>query len=482
MVAFYGLALAGAVALASVPLLMARVNVGLAFKAAIFCFVGAFLILKAIVPRRDRFAPPGPRLDPATQPRLFAEIRRTASATGQAHPADVFLVADVNAFVTHRGGFMGLGSRRVMGLGLPLLQALTVPELRAVLAHEFGHFDGGDVALGPWIYGTRGALLRTLQDLHEHSRALTLPFQWFAHLFFRVTHAISRHQEVKADQLAARVAGREHLASGLRATDAAAYVFVPYWHANVDPLLSAGFLPPLAAGFDTFREAPWLAGLLSSREPAAEDPFDTHPSLPARLTALGVTPPDSKPVTGARAVSLLDDLPALEGRLAAHLTSPGGRASKPKGTSLSLTPEPRPLTPITWAEVGTKVWLPDWEKAARKYSRHLEGLTPAALPRFDWERLGRRLTAGEPDAQPVHAADSLVGVALAVALSRVGFTVDSTPGLNATLVGQADRIEPFGVRERLASDPEAVAAWQELCTRVGIAEVDLGSVAGTRAG
>ena len=89
---------------------------------------------------------------------------------------------------------MGLGSRRVMGLGLPLLQALTVPELRAVLAHEFGHLDGGDVALGPWIYSTRGALLRTLQDLHQHSQALTLPFQWFANLFFRVTHAISRHR------------------------------------------------------------------------------------------------------------------------------------------------------------------------------------------------------------------------------------------------------------------------------------------------
>jgi Zn-dependent protease with chaperone function len=482
MIAFYGLALVAAAALAALPLLMVRVSAGLAFKAAIFCFVGAFLILKAIVPRRDHFEPPGPRLDPATQPRLFAEIRRTASATRQAEPADVFLLADVNAFVTHRGGFMGLGSRRVMGLGLPLLQALTVPELRAVLAHEFGHLDGGDVALGPWIYSTRGALLRTLQDLHQHSQALTLPFQWFANLFFRVTHAISRHQEVKADQLAARVVGREPLASGLQATDAAAYVFAPYWHANVYPLLSAGFLPPLAAGFDTFREAPWLAGLLSSREPAAENPFDTHPSLPARLAALGVTPADSKPATGPRAVSLLDDPAALESRLATHLTSPEGRASKPEGTSSSLTPEPRPLTPITWDEVGTKVWLPDWEKAADKHRRHLEGLTPATLPGFDWERLGRRLTAGQSDAQPLHAADSLVGVALAVALSRAGFTVDSTPGLNATLVGPADRIEPFGVRERLASGPEAVAAWQELCLRVGIAEVDLGSLAKTRAG
>jgi Zn-dependent protease with chaperone function len=34
---------------------------------------------------------------------------------------------------------MGFGSRRVMGLGLPLLQALNVSQLEAVLAHEFGH-------------------------------------------------------------------------------------------------------------------------------------------------------------------------------------------------------------------------------------------------------------------------------------------------------------------------------------------------------
>ena len=58
---------------------------GFTFKTAIFCFVGAFLILKAIVPRRDHFEPPGPRLDPATQPHLFAEIRRMASRFEQPH-------------------------------------------------------------------------------------------------------------------------------------------------------------------------------------------------------------------------------------------------------------------------------------------------------------------------------------------------------------------------------------------------------------
>lgn len=52
---------------------------------------------------------------------------------------------------------MGVGSKRVMGLGLPLLNALTVSELRAVLAHEFGHFVGGDTSLGKWIHKTRSA-------------------------------------------------------------------------------------------------------------------------------------------------------------------------------------------------------------------------------------------------------------------------------------------------------------------------------------
>ena len=90
-------------------------------------------------------------------------------------PTEVYLVADVNAFVTTRGGFMGFGSRRVMGLGLPLLQTLGVRELRAVLAHEFGHYHGGDTKLGPWIYKTRAAIGRTLQGLAGYSAMLQKP-------------------------------------------------------------------------------------------------------------------------------------------------------------------------------------------------------------------------------------------------------------------------------------------------------------------
>jgi hypothetical protein len=48
-------------------------------------------------------------------------------------------------------------------------------------------------------------------------------------------------------------------------------------------------------------------------------------------------------------------------------------------------------------------------------------------------------------------------------------------------VGLGERVEPFGLRERFAADPDTVRAWPELCARAGIADVDLGSVAKKRA-
>ena len=97
----------------------------------------------------------------AEHPRLFENLETIAQATRQAMPAEVYLVPDVNAWVTQRGGVMGLGSRRVMGLGLPLMRILTCSQLSAVPAHEFGHYHGGDTKIGPWIYKTRTAIGRT---------------------------------------------------------------------------------------------------------------------------------------------------------------------------------------------------------------------------------------------------------------------------------------------------------------------------------
>ena len=49
-----------------------------------------------------------------------------------------------------------------MIVGLPLLHLVSERGLRAVIAHEFGHYAGGDTKLGPWIHRTRAAIGRTI--------------------------------------------------------------------------------------------------------------------------------------------------------------------------------------------------------------------------------------------------------------------------------------------------------------------------------
>src|SRR5262249_4618587 len=152
------------------------------FNPTLFCIAGAGIILFSILPRWDRFAPPGPLLRSEEHPGLFDAIASVAIGTGQPMPSEVYLIPDVNAWVAQRGGIMGCGSRRIMGIGFPLLQLLTVSELRAVLAHEFGHYHGGDTKLGPWIYKTRAAIGRTLQGLASRG-SLQAPFRWYGNQF-----------------------------------------------------------------------------------------------------------------------------------------------------------------------------------------------------------------------------------------------------------------------------------------------------------
>jgi Zn-dependent protease with chaperone function len=471
MAGFYGLAIAIALGLVWIPYAEFRYANRLHARLALFCLAGSFLILKSIIPKPDRFQPPGPRLFPPRHPRLFAELRRIAGAAAQEMPAEVYLVGDVNAWVSQRGGVMGFGSRRVMGLGLPLLQALRVSELRAVVAHEFGHYFGGDVKLGPWIYKTRAALVRTVQALAGHSGLLARPFLWYAALFFRATHAISRHQEVQADALAAGVAGGAALASGLKATHAAALAFQAYWAQEVVPVLGAGYLPPLAGGFSRFlREPKVAAGLQEAVEveirEGQHDPYDTHPSLRDRLAAVRATArargKGPEPETDPAAVSLLDGLPEIEKQLIA---------------SAADRDTVRRLKPVQWDDVGHAVYLPRWETFLREHGAALSKVTPATLPDLDWEALEKRLRAStRQEGDATGLAEFAVGAGLSVALSRQGFGIEAAPGMSVILVRGGQRLEPFAVRAALAGH-EAAERWRALTGEIGIADLDLGQVA-----
>lgn len=104
MVGFYVLALAMAGGLLFIPYAEVAYSDRINARLTLFCIAGGLTILWSILPRVDTFTPPGPRLTPSTAPQLFTMINDVAQKTSQARPEDVYLLNEVNAFVTHRGG------------------------------------------------------------------------------------------------------------------------------------------------------------------------------------------------------------------------------------------------------------------------------------------------------------------------------------------------------------------------------------------
>jgi heat shock protein HtpX len=466
MVGFYALALGMLVGLVYIPYAEWSYAGRLHLKLAFGCLLGAGAIALAIVPRVDRFEDPGPELEPQRFARLFACIAGIAQRTGQAMPAQVFLVGDMNAWVAHRGGVMGFGSKRVMGIGWPLLQVLSVKQLEAVLAHEFGHYHGGDTRLGPWIYKTRSAIGRTLESLGNEGW-LHLPFKWYGTLFLRLTHAVSRAQELAADRLAAHVAGARAMIEGLKRVHAGAAAFDAYWAQEVSPVLSDGYRTPLARGFSTFMRVARIQTAMQSfvareLEAGETDPYDTHPALRDRIAALGGDVKDAGLEVaedgGGPAIELLGDVDAAESMLLAFLIKQSS------------------LKPIGWDEVPETLLVPRWRSQAVSVAPILNGLELGQLPRVVREQkqaiLKAVLTRSIPEENVPQVLAAVAGSWLVMVLLERGFTPRSPLGESHSM-HRGDRcVEPFSVAAAV-SDPAADAGWLEAIRAAGVEAASL---------
>ena len=111
-IGFYALALGIAGALLYIPYAEVTYLHRINGRITIFAILGAGAILWAIIPRIDRFQAPGPSLTRTDQPRLFATLEDVARLAEQEMPPEVYLVPEMKAWVTQRGGIMGFGSWR----------------------------------------------------------------------------------------------------------------------------------------------------------------------------------------------------------------------------------------------------------------------------------------------------------------------------------------------------------------------------------
>lgn len=466
MIGYYVLALAVSAALLWIPYAEFRYLERVDGRIAFACLAGAVTILWALVPRPDRFERPGPQLTPSTAPELFSLIDGVAAATSQPRPAEVYLLNEVNAWVSQRGGTMGFGSRRVMGVGLPLMNSLTRAELQAVIAHEFGHYVGGDVGLGPWIYKTRAAIARTMAALNDSY--LQWIFNGYGRMFMRLTMAVSREQEFVADETAARISGSAPMVSALQKVAMLGPAYSVYLQHEVLPILQRGFIPPLAEGFDRFIANPEtrtaFQQMVQQTTGDVDRQFDTHPPLSERVAALERLPVAQIPATAETSQPILKNPEKHARLLLEHNAGPDSI---------------RQLNAIQWEDVGDSIYAKEWHHIADTFATALAALTIGTLPagKKAYAELGKELkNKGQAfvDAdERLGRAAYVISSALGAALLRAGWRLETGPGRPLEVKNGESSLIPREVVGRLIEDAGFYKEWEAKSEALGISGIPL---------
>ena len=204
-------------------------------------------MLKALFFIQHRFDVEDIEITRQDQPQLFDFIDRLADEARAPRAHKVYLSARVNAAVFYDLSLLNLiiPSKKNLEIGLGLVNVVTLGELKAVLAHEFGHFAQRSMAVGRWVYisqqiaghivARRDALDKLLQQLSR----LDLRIAWVGWMLsiivwsirsmmdvlFRgvllAQRALSRQMEFQADLVAVSLTGSDALIHALHKLNAA---------------------------------------------------------------------------------------------------------------------------------------------------------------------------------------------------------------------------------------------------------------------
>lgn len=183
----------------------------------------------------------------AQQPRLFEFIDRIADEAQAPHAHKVYLSPRVNAAVFYDLSLLNLffPSKKNLEIGLGLVNVVTLGELKAILAHEFGHFAQRSMAVGRWVYiaqqiaGHIVAKRDMLDTFLQKLSRLDIRVAWIGwvlsvivwsirslmDILFRgvviAQRALSRQMEFQADLVAVSLTGSDALINALHGLGAA---------------------------------------------------------------------------------------------------------------------------------------------------------------------------------------------------------------------------------------------------------------------
>ncbi|GET40890.1 M48 family metallopeptidase [Microseira wollei] len=237
----------------------------------------------------------------------------------------ILLLDEFNAAVVQRPrlGIFGWQQNYLL-IGLPLMQALSQSQFRAVLAHELGHLSGNHSRFAGWIYRLGITWYQILERLQREQGGSSFIFDsffnWYAPFFNAYSFVLAPMDEYEADRCAAELAGAKNAAEALINVEVKARFLESSFWPDVLKQVQHQIEPPATtytrmftaletAGNSEFATK-WLQQALAEKTNNA----DTHPCLSDRLTALGYSQANQQkltlppPVKTSAAQQLLGDV------------------------------------------------------------------------------------------------------------------------------------------------------------------------------
>jgi len=152
---------------------------------------------------------PGRALEEAEAPALWGLAREVAESVATRPVDEIRITPGTEMAVYERGTASERRhdvAHRILIMGVGLINGFEQGALRAVLAHEYGHFAHRDTAGGDVALRVRRDMTMFAIALYQHGQAVwwNLAFQFlrlYDFLFRRISHGAVRLQEVLADRM-----------------------------------------------------------------------------------------------------------------------------------------------------------------------------------------------------------------------------------------------------------------------------------------
>ncbi|MCD0489772.1 M48 family metalloprotease [Pedobacter sp. MC2016-14] len=295
------------------------------------------------------------------QPQLFSMIRDIVAEVETQFPKKIFISSEVNAAVFYDSSFwsMFFPVRKNLVIGLGLINSVSVLELKAVLAHEFGHFSQRSMKVGSYVYNVNQVIYNMLyhNESYEHMiqkwSGISNYFALFAMLAVKIVTfiqfilkkvytvvnlnymALSREMEFHADAVAAHVTGSAPLVSSLLRTelaDEAMNRVFNYYDFKIKASEKTSNFYPLQKyvmnhigrdkGLPFEHDLPQVTQEFQSRfnksKLVLKDQWSSHPSTEDRIQQLQLLNIPVKGELTGSASTLLNNAQSLEERVTAH--------------------------------------------------------------------------------------------------------------------------------------------------------------------